>query len=143
LEVALLLYGRIGNPDFAGGLWWRTLLRSWAAGSLFALGYLGLTLLCSTLVASPGLALALNAASLFGLWLLNLRGESAHFMRKMNVENAPGALWEYLRFASPSHYGPSLLDPDPGRALPGAAAFLGFIVLFVGAACVALERRDV
>jgi ABC-2 type transport system permease protein len=140
VNVALLLYARQGSPDFSGGLWLVTLGRCWAAGSLFALGYLGLTLLCSTLAKPPSLALALNLLALLGLWVLDVMGSPG---LAAPGSDSPESARAFLQWITPSHYGPLLLHPDPKRFAVGAAAFAVFIALTVAGAAFSLERRDV
>jgi ABC-2 type transport system permease protein len=144
VNLGTLLYARHISPDFTGSLWWITFARSWAAGSLFALGYLGLTILCSTLATPPSLALALNLLSLLMLWIMSLVGGSTPSIPLDGTpDTTPASPWAFVQWLTPSHYGPFLLDPDAHRFLIGAAAFAVFIVLFVGGAAASLQRRDV
>jgi hypothetical protein len=142
INLELVFYARHLSPDFSGSLLWLTLLRCWGASTLFALGYLGLTLLSSTLARSPALALALNVILLFGFWALTFVGERAPALGRGVPEGAPAVGLGYLRLLSPSLYGPLLLHPEPARFAIGAAGFTVFLLLTVGGAIFALGRRD-
>jgi ABC-2 type transport system permease protein len=142
LNLELVFFARQLNPQFNGGLLWLTLLRCWGACTLFALGYLGLTLLCSTLVRSPALALALNITSLGALFALSFLGERGPPLGTASAGDAPAVGSGYLRLLSPFEYGPLLLNPEPGPRTAGVVGFLVFILLGVGAALFVLRRRD-
>lgn len=142
-----VLVARVLNPDFAAAqvtLWTFKLILS---SLVLSLAYLSLTALFSAITRQAGIALVLNIIALFVIWALALAGE---FFRFPGEEVAANSLamfksespMAYLRYVSVWHFGDDLLHPSWARALPAALVHLGYGLLFLGTAQLALKERD-
>lgn len=116
------------------------------ASMVLSLAYLSLTALFSAVVRQGGVALVLNIISLFVIWFVALFGGSFRFPGE--VPSSPLAMLKsesvlaYLRYASVWHYGDDLLHPHWGRFFTAALVHVGFGLVFLGLAHLALRRRD-
>ncbi|MBE2254309.1 MAG: ABC transporter permease subunit [Myxococcus sp.] len=148
----LLMVGvaRLLNADFAAKDVFIWTLRLLASSFVLATAYLALTTLCSSIVKSGAVALVLNIMILFGIWALAFVGESFAFPGSVKVEDGANLLslmrtesWAaYLQYVSVWHYGQDLLHPDPLRFAVAALVHLGFALVFLGLAQLALKTRD-
>jgi ABC-type transport system involved in multi-copper enzyme maturation permease subunit len=141
VNLGLFAYALLTEPDFPLGAALPAFLRLWLAAGLFSVAYVALTTLCSTLVDSPGLSLALNFLLLFCFWLMDVVGTGAALSAEARGEEAgPVAL---LRYLSPSHYAGDLLHPQLGPFALSGLAYALFATLFLVAAWQTLRARDV
>ncbi len=145
--VMMVAVAKVLNADF-------TLLAAVTVGLklcvvlvVFALAYLGLSSLCSAVTRQSGVSLVLNVILLFVIWsmsfignLVRLPGEEAAFGSLASIK---GESWVgYMRYGSVWNFGQDLLHPEPARFLSAAMVHLGFALVFLGLAHLALRRRD-
>lgn len=114
---------------------------------VFALAYLGLSSLCSAVTRQSGVSLVLNVILLFVIWsmafignLFRLPGEEATFgsLSSIKSESWLGT----MRYGSVWNFGQDLLHPQAARFLCAGLVHVGFALLFLGLAHLALRRRD-
>ncbi|HMK72167.1 MAG TPA: ABC transporter permease subunit [Myxococcaceae bacterium] len=116
--------------------------RLWGTTVLIGVAMAALTTFCSTLSRSPALALTLNLAVLFGLWVVSVVSDAARLMRTLPNGGGDPSLQERLGLLVPATWSTEALYPDPGRALPAALVLLGFAVLYMAGAAAVLRSRD-
>ena len=145
IDLAIFLYARFTHPDFGWGQMVGALLRFWLAAIVFALAYLSLTTLCSTLFRSPAVSLVFNFLALFALWLLNAASAAGtrYEMTAEGVRQEPASWIAYLRYLTPSHYSNDLLHPAFGPFAASAGAYVAFAAAYLLAAWAVLRARDV
>lgn len=145
--VMMMVVTRVLNPEFALGdvaLWTaRMLLASFVLG----IAYLTLTALFSSFVKQSVVALVLNIITLFVIWFVALIGERFRFPGEAVAEGSLAffkteSAFAYLRYLSVWHYGDDLLHPALGRFFSAALVHVGFALIFLGLAHLALKRRD-
>ncbi len=145
--VLMVGVAKILNDDFAIGAAIVIGLKLAAVLVVFALAYLGLSSLCSAVTRQSGVSLVLNVILLFVVWsmafignLVRLPGESAAFgsLASLKTESVLG----YMRYGSVWNFGQDLLHPVPARFLSAGMVHLGFALLFLGLAHLALRQRD-
>ncbi|MFT3709330.1 MAG: ABC transporter permease subunit [Archangium sp.] len=143
----MVLVAKILNSDFKAvdvALWTFKLVLS---SFTLSLAYLALTALFSSLTRQGGVALVLNIITLFVIWFVALIGEAFRFPGEAA---APGSLamltsesWlAYVRYASVWHFGGDLLHPHWARWMTAGLVHVGFGLVFMGIALIALKRRD-
>lgn len=144
--VVMVLVTRAVNPTFAAmdvALWTGKLI---LASMVLSLAYLSLTALFSALVKQGGVSLVLNVIALFVIWFLALVGGALRFPGEVAQDALamlkPESAWAYLRYASVWNYGDDLLHPQWSRFLVAALVHVGFALVFLGLAQLALRRRD-
>lgn len=145
--VMMVLVARVLNPDFAApdvALWTAKLIIS---SMVLSLAYLSLTALFSALVKQGGISLVLNVIALFVIWFLALIGEAVRFPGEEAAQGTLAMLkaeshFAYLRYASVWHFGDDLLHPHWSRFLTASLVHLGFGLVFLGLAQLALKKRD-
>lgn len=145
--VMMVLVARVLNTDFAAAdvaLWTGKLIIS---SMVLALAYLSLTALFSAVVKQGGISLVLNVIALFVIWFIALIGGAVRFPGEEAAQGTLAMLkaesaMAYLRYASVWHFGDDLLHPHWGRFLTAALVHVGFGLVFLGLAQVALRRRD-
>ena len=145
--VMMVLVSRALNADFAApdvALWTVKLVIS---SMVLSLAYLSLTALFSALVKQGGISLVLNVIALFVIWFVALIGGAVRFPGEEAAQGTLAMLkaesaWAYMRYASVWQYGDDLLHPHWGRFLPAALVHVGFGLVFLGLAQLALRRRD-
>ena len=145
--LLMVVVAKVLNDDFSAGAATLVGLKLGAVLLVFALAYLGLSSLCSSVTKQPGVSLLLNVILLFGIWSMAFAGS---FFRLPGEEAAFGSIaslkpesWVgYVRFGSVWNYGQDLLHPEPARFLSAAMVHLGFALFFLGLAHLALRSRD-
>lgn len=145
--VLMVLVARLINADFAATdvvLWTAKML---ASSFVLSLSYLALTSLCSALVKQGSVGLVFNIIALFVIWFIALIGEAFRFPGEAVAEGSLAFLktesWAAaLRYLSVWHFGQDLLHPHWLRFLTAAAMHLGFGLVFLGLAQLALKERD-
>ena len=145
--VMMVLVTKLLNPDFSAAdvtVWTAKLVIS---SLVLSLAYLSLTALFSALVKQGGVSLVLNVIALFLIWFLaaigqwwRLPGEAAvpGTLSMLKTESVLG----YMRYASVWHFGDDLLHPHWGRFLTAALVHVGYGLVFLGLAQLALKKRD-
>ncbi len=131
LDFALCVYAWMTTPGFSAADFGLNLMRFWLASTVFAFAFLALTSLCSCLTTHSPVSLLLNLGVLMlslVLWATTLADE--------------GNPLRVLRHLSPLKYSLDLLSPEFPVAAASTAAYVGFTVLFLGAALAALRTRD-
>lgn len=134
LDLILCVYAWVSTPGFGFGAFALNLVRFWVGTFVFALAFLALTALCSSITSNPAVSLVTNFICImaaFGLWWAGLwfgRGE--------------GHPLEYIRYLSPMNYCTKLLDPEALQFGASALAYVVFALLFLGGAYTALRTRD-
>jgi ABC-2 type transport system permease protein len=143
----MVLVARLLNADFAApdvAVWTLKMLLS---SFVLSVSYLALTSLCSALVKQGSVGLVLNIIALFVIWFIALIGEAFRFpgeavadgsLAMFKTESAAA----YLRYLSVWHFGQDLLHPHWARFLTATAMHLGFGLVFLGLAQLALKKRD-
>ncbi len=145
--VLMVLVAKILNPLFAPAdvaLWTGKLIIS---SMVLSLAYLSLTALFSSLVKQGGVSLVLNVIALFVIWFVALIGSAVRFPGEVAAQGSLAMLkaesaWAYLRYASVWQFGDDLLHPHWGRFLTAALVHVGFGLVFLGLAQLALKKRD-
>ncbi|CAM3557414.1 ABC transporter permease subunit [Corallococcus sp. ZKHCc1 1396] len=132
IDLAIFVYARILNPDFAMGLLVVNLLKFWGATIVFSLAYVALTTLCSSLFRSPAVSLVFNFILLFVFWLMDSVGRAV----------ADTSLLRFVRYLSPSYYSGNLLHPQLAEFAGSGAAYAAFAAIFLGGAYGVLRARD-
>ncbi|MCY1032619.1 ABC transporter permease subunit [Corallococcus sp. BB11-1] len=132
IDLAIFVYARILNPDFAMGLLVVNLLKFWGATIVFSLAYVALTTLCSSLFRSPAVSLVFNFILLFVFWLMDSVGRAV----------ADTSLLRFVRYLSPSYYSGNLLHPQLAEFASSGAAYAAFAAIFLGGAYGVLRARD-
>lgn len=148
LCIALMvLVSKVLNPEFAPAdlaLWTFKLLIS---SLVLSIAYLSLTALFSALARQGGVSLLLNVIALFVIWFVALIGGAFRFPG----EDAPAgtlamlkseSAFAYARYLSVWHFGDDLLHPHWARFLTAALVHVGFALVFLGLAQLALKKRD-
>lgn len=146
--VLMVVVARILNADFSAGqvvLWTLKLIGS---SLVLALAYLALTALCSALTRQSAVSLVLNVMGLFVIWFVAFVGEVS--WRLPGEAAAPNSLamlksesaLAYLRYASVWHFGQDLLHPQWQRFLSAGVVHVGFALVFIGLALLAIRKRD-
>lgn len=143
--VAMMGTAKGLNPDFS---WSDTLswgLKLTIAMLVIGVTYAALTTLCSAVSASGALALFVNIIALFVFWFVSvignrvlLPGTTAVGLDAMKEASVLG----YIRYLVPSEFEHHLLSPDALEYATGVIAYLGFALMFLGLAKLALARRD-
>ena len=145
--LMMVLVAKVLNPEFAAGdvaLWTGKLIIS---SMVLSLAYLCLTALFSALVKQGGISLVLNVIALFVIWFIALIGGAVRFPGEEAAQGTLAmlkseSLWAYLRYASVWQYGDDLLHPHWGRFLTAALVHVGYGLVFLGLAQLALKKRD-
>lgn len=145
--VLMVLVSKVLNADFAApdvALWTAKLLLS---SFTLSLAYLALTSLFSALTRQGSVALVLNVIALFVIWFIALIGEAFRFPGEEAASNSLAmlkseSLLAYVRYASVWHFGDDLLHPHWSRWMTSSLVHVGFGLLFMGLALIALRRRD-
>lgn len=116
---------------------------AWARFSVssftYALAWLALTTLCSSLFRVSMVGLVVNGMAMFGLWLADAVGSGIS-------RAAPGGALELLaplRYLSPTHYAGDLLHPALGRFGLSALACAAFAAAFLALGAASLRTRDI
>jgi ABC-type transport system involved in multi-copper enzyme maturation permease subunit len=149
--LALCVVAMVGTakglaPEFG---WGETF--TWGLKLLLAIGVIGvtyaaLTTLCSSVAGNGALALFLNLIVLFSFWLVSLLGNRVRLPGTLNAVGLDATKEEsalaYLRYLVPSEFEHRLLSPDALEYATGLLAYLGFAVVFLALARLALQRRD-
>ncbi len=145
--VLMVLVARFLNADFPASevAWWT--LKLILSSFVLSLAYLSLTALFSALTRQGSVSLVLNIIALFVIWFVAL---VAGFYRFPGEELSGSALamlksespLAYLRYLSVWHFGDDLLHPKWARAVPAALAHVGYGLIFLGLAQLAVRRRD-
>lgn len=145
--LMMVLVAKVLNAEFAAAdvaLWTVKLIIS---SMVLSLAYLSLTALFSSLVKQGGISLVLNVIALFVIWFVALIGGAVRFPGEQAAQGTLAMLkaesaMAYVRYASVWQYGDDLLHPHWGRFLTAALVHVGFGLVFLGLAQVALRRRD-
>jgi ABC-type transport system involved in multi-copper enzyme maturation permease subunit len=145
--IMMVLVAKILNPEFAAGdvaLWTGKLIIS---SMVLSLAYLALTALFSSITKQGGVALVLNVIALFVIWFVALLGGAVRFPGEVAEQGTLAMLktesaMAYARYASVWFYGDDLLHPHWGRFLTAALVHVGFGLVFLGLAQLALKKRD-
>lgn len=145
--VMMVLVSRALNSDFAAAdvaLWTAKLIIS---SMVLSLAYLSLTALFSAVTKQGGISLVLNVIALFVIWFVALIGGAVRFPGEEAAQGTLAMLkaesaWAYLRYASVWQYGDDLLHPHWGRFLTASLVHVGFGLVFLGLAQLALSKRD-
>jgi ABC-type transport system involved in multi-copper enzyme maturation permease subunit len=145
--VLMVLVSKILNPEFAAAdvaLWTGKLVLS---SFTLSVAYLALTALFSALVRQGSVALVLNVIALFVIWFIALIGEAFRFPGEEAAPNSLAILksesaFAFARYASVWHFGEDLLHPHWSRWLTSSLVHVGFGLVFMGLALLALRRRD-
>ncbi|RYZ38608.1 MAG: ABC transporter permease [Myxococcaceae bacterium] len=132
IDLAIFVYARILNPDFAIGVLAANLLKFWGATIVFSLAYVALTTLCSSLFRSPAVSLVFNFILLFVFWLMDSVGRAV----------ADTSLVRFVRYLSPSYYSGNLLHPKLAEFAGSGAAYAAFAAIFLVGAYGVLRARD-
>jgi len=145
--VTLVHLGAFGDalvsvPEFSLADAARAWPRLWGTTVLLGLAMGALTTLCSTLTRSPALALTLNLAVLFALWVAGIVSDGARMMRLVPGRESEASWQEHLGLLVPSTWSTEALYPDAARSLPAALVLLGFALLFTAGAVATLRTRD-
>jgi len=144
--VAMVGTARGLDPEFG---WGDTL--SWGLKLVLAMGAIGvtyaaLTALCSALAPNGPLALFLNIGVLFSFWLASLLSGRVRLPGTLDAVGLEATKEEsvlaYLRYLVPSEFEHRLLSPDALEYATGLLAYLGFALIFLALARLALQRRD-
>ncbi len=145
--LMMVIVAKVLNDDFTVTAAILIGLKLAAVLVVFAMAYLGLSSLCSSVTKQSGVSLVLNVILLFVIWsmafignLVRLPGEEATFgsLASIKTEHWVG----YMRYGSVWNFGQDLLHPEPARFLSAGMVHLGFALLFLGLAHLALRRRD-
>ncbi len=145
--IVMVVVAKVLNDDFAVGAAVLMGFKLSAVLVVFALAYLALSSLCSSVTRQSGVSLVLNVILLFVVWamalignLVRLPGEEAAFgtLASLKPEHWVG----YMRFGSVWNFGQDLLHPEPARFLSAGMVHLGFALFFLGLAHLALRKRD-
>lgn len=141
--AGMVLVTRLLNHDFEAGdvLLWG--LRLWLASLVIGSVYAALTSLCSALTRLPALSLFLNIILLFTFWLVSLITNLWVLPGDKGLLSQNESVLAYLRYLLPSTYESHMLSPAPLEYGSGLIAFAGFALVFIGAASLVLDRRDV
>lgn len=146
--LLMVLVARLLNSDFAAkdiAIW---TLRLLVSSFVLALAYLALTTLCSAIVKNGAVSLVLNIMVLFGIWFVALIGEWYRLPGEVAAESTLTSLIKdesvmaYSRYFSVWHFGQDLLHPDWVRFLTAALMHVGYALVFLGLAQLALKKRD-
>jgi ABC-2 type transport system permease protein len=145
--VLMVLVSKVLNSDFAApdvALWTAKLLLS---SFTLSLAYLALTSLFSAITRQGSVALVLNVIALFVIWFIALIGEAFRFPGEEAASNSLAMLKSesvlaYVRYGSVWHFGDDLLHPHWSRWVTSSLVHVGFGLLFMGLALLALRRRD-
>lgn len=133
LDLILCVYAWVSTPGFGIGAFALNLARFWVGTLVFALAFLALTALCSSVTSAPAVSLVGNFICImaaFGLWLAGLWfGREDHPL-------------QYIRYLSPMNYCTKLLDPEALQFGASALAYTVFALVFLGGAYAALRTRD-
>jgi ABC-type transport system involved in multi-copper enzyme maturation permease subunit len=132
IDLAIFIYARILNADFAFGVLVLNLLKFWSATIVFSLAYVALTSFCSSLFRNPAVSLVFNFILLFVFWLMDSVGQA------VSEEN----VLRFLRYLSPSHYSGNLLHPKLAEFATSGAAYAAFAAVFLFGAYGVLRARD-
>nr|WP_233609956.1 ABC transporter permease [Corallococcus sp. AB049A] len=132
IDLAIFIYARILNADFAFGVLVLNLLKFWSATIVFSLAYVALTSFCSSLFRNPAVSLVFNFILLFVFWLMDSVGQA---VSEQNV-------LRFLRYLSPSHYSGNLLHPKLAEFATSGAAYAAFAAVFLFGAYGVLRARD-
>lgn len=144
--IAIVGTSKYLNPDFSWpeALKWGVKLT--VAISVIGVSYAALTTLCSSLANNSALSLFINLITLFVFWFISLlatrvrlpdSGPAVGF-DALKEESAFG----YLRYLVPSQFEHHLLSAEPLEYAVGLIAYVGFGLIFLGLARIALARRD-
>ncbi|RKG92029.1 ABC transporter permease [Corallococcus terminator] len=132
IDLAIFVYARILNPDFAFGVLATNLLKFWGATIVFSLAYVALTTLCSSLFRSPAVSLVFNFILLFVFWLMDSVGRAV-------ADTSPV---RFVRYLSPSYYSGNLLHPQLAEFAGSGGAYAAFAAIFLVGAYGVLRARD-
>jgi ABC-2 type transport system permease protein len=116
------------------------------AMAVIGVTYAALTTLCSSVSANAPLALFLNLIVLFTFWLVSLLANRVRLPDSVDAVGLDASKEEsplaYLRYLVPSEFEHRLLSPDTLEYATGLVAYLGFALIFLALARLALQRRD-
>ncbi|RKH22604.1 ABC transporter permease [Corallococcus praedator] len=132
IDLAIFVYARILNPDFAFGVLAMNLLKFWGATIVFSLAYVALTTLCSSLFRSPAVSLVFNFILLFVFWLMDSVSRAVEDTNPVR----------FVRYLSPSYYSGNLLHPQLAEFAGSGAAYAAFAAIFLVGAYGVLRTRD-
>jgi ABC-type transport system involved in multi-copper enzyme maturation permease subunit len=143
----LAMVGKAKSVDadfpWAEALRWGTKLS--IAMLVIGVTYAALTTLCSAVSSSGALALFVNMILLFVFWFISvignrvlLPGTTAVGLDSLKEASPLG----YIRYLNPGEFEHHLLSPDPLEYATGLIAYVGFALMFLGLAKMALARRD-
>ncbi len=132
IDLAIFIYARIINADFAFADLVLNLLKFWCATIVFSLAYISLTTLCSSLFRTPAVSLVFNFSLLFVFWLMDSVGRAVS-------DESPV---RFLRYLSPSYYSVNLLHPRLAEFAISGAAYAAFAAAFLFGAYGVLRTRD-
>lgn len=145
--LLMVLVARALNDDFGAKQMAVWTLRLLASSFVLALAYLALTTLCSAVVKNGAVSLVLNIMALFVIWFVALVGEWYRLPGDPAVQSFTSLVKDesamaYVRYASVWHFGQDLLHPDWVRFTTAAVLHVGFALVFLGLAQLALKQRD-
>ncbi|MFL5347993.1 MAG: ABC transporter permease [Hyalangium sp.] len=132
IDVGLFIYARFAHPNFVFSALVLNLLKVWLATLVFALAYVALTSLCSSLFRTSGLSLVFNFVMVLTFLVMELAGwyfEGKSFLT-------------YIRYLAPSYYSTNLLSTVPSEFGLSALAYACFTVVFLGGSYAVLRARD-
>ncbi|MEW5741568.1 MAG: ABC transporter permease subunit [Myxococcota bacterium] len=143
--LAMVVVSKALNADFAMNdvLIWTVKLT--AAMVVMGATYAALTTLCSSLMRVSALALFLNLIILFAFWFIGLIGNAwripGHPPTGLDVLKSESVL-AFVRYLAPGYFEDALLSPAILEFNTGLVAHVGFMLVFLGLAQVAMKRRD-
>jgi ABC-2 type transport system permease protein len=145
--VLMVLVSKALNSDFpaADVAWWTFKLI--VSSFTLSVAYLCLTALLSALTRQGPVSLVLNVIALFVIWFVALIGGLFRFPGEEAAPNTLAMLKSesplaYLRYLSVWHFGDDLLHPHWSRWLTAGLVHVGFGLVFLGLAQLALKQRD-
>jgi|APLak6261679142_1056127.scaffolds.fasta_scaffold00202_16 ABC-type transport system involved in multi-copper enzyme maturation permease subunit len=145
--VLMVLVSKLLNPEFAAldvALWTVKLVLT---SFTLSIAYLALTSLFSAITRQGAVSLVLNIIALFVIWFVALIGEGFRFPGEEAAPNTLAMLKSesviaYARYASVWHFGDDLLHPAWTRWMTSGLVHVGFGLVFLGLAQLALKKRD-
>jgi ABC-type transport system involved in multi-copper enzyme maturation permease subunit len=132
IDVGVFIYARFAHPNFTFAAMVLSLLKVWLATLVFALAYVALTTLCSSLFRTSGVSLVFNFIMIMGFLLMEFIGwysEGKSFL-------------VHIRYLAPSYYSANLLSPVASEFGLSALAYALFTVVFLGGSYAVLRARD-
>lgn len=141
--AAMVGVTRALNDDFGWGDMFAWGARLWVVSLIIGCVYAALTSLCSALTRLGALSLFLNIILLFTFWLVSLVSNLWVLPGSTGLFGQKESVLAYTRYLLPSSYESQMLSTSFLELGSGLIAFVGFTLLFLGAASVVLDRRDV